>query len=50
VSLPFTLKKYVKGKRRIMETQIVHHAKIYLIFKKTPLKENQNPWRYYNSI
>jgi hypothetical protein len=32
----FTLKsKYLKAKqRRIMETQIFHHAKIYLIFKK----------------
>jgi hypothetical protein len=29
VALQFTLKKYLKGKRRrIMETQIFHHAKI----------------------
>jgi hypothetical protein len=28
VALPFTLKKVSYGKRRIMETQIVHHAKI----------------------
>jgi hypothetical protein len=27
VALLFTLKKYLKAKRRIMETQIVHHAK-----------------------
>jgi hypothetical protein len=28
VALPFTLKKYLKAKeRRIMETQIFHHAK-----------------------
>jgi hypothetical protein len=24
-----------------METQIFHHAKIYLIFKKNPLKETK---------
>jgi hypothetical protein len=29
VALPFTSKKYLKAKRRIMETQIFHHAKIY---------------------
>ncbi len=33
-----------------METQIVHHAKIYNLQKKTPLKENQNPWRYYITL
>jgi hypothetical protein len=27
VTLPFTFKKYFKAKRRIMETQIFHHAK-----------------------
>jgi len=33
-----------------METQIFHHAKIYLIFKKSS-KRNQNPPKYYyNSI
>jgi hypothetical protein len=32
-----------------METQIFHHAKIYLIFKKFS-KRNQNPSKYYNSI
>jgi len=42
LALPFTLKKYLKAKRRIMETQIFHHAKIYLIFKKIPLKETKN--------
>jgi hypothetical protein len=26
-------KKYLKAKRRILETQIFHHAKIYQIFK-----------------
>ncbi len=43
------IKKYLKAKRRIMETQIFHHAKIYLSFKKSS-KRNQNPSRYYNSI
>jgi len=28
VALPFTIKKYPKAKRRIMETPIFHHAKI----------------------
>ncbi len=32
-----------------METQIFHHAKIYQS-SKNPLKEYQNPSRYYNSI
>jgi hypothetical protein len=33
-----------------METQIFHHAKIYLIFKKFS-KTNENPSKYYyNSI
>jgi hypothetical protein len=44
VALPFTL-KVSSGKRRIMETQIFHHAKIWS--SKNPLKENQNPSRYY---
>jgi len=51
VALPFTLKSnYLKAKRRrIMETQIFHHAKI-IIFRKSS-KRNQNPSRYYyNSI
>ncbi len=34
-----------------METQIFHHAKIYLIFKKKSSQRNQNPSRYYqNSV
>jgi hypothetical protein len=41
-------------KRRIMETQIFHHAKKNkpnLQKQKNPLKKkNQNPSRYYNSI
>jgi hypothetical protein len=28
MALPFTLKKYLKAKRRMKETQISHHAKI----------------------
>jgi hypothetical protein len=28
VALPFTLKRYLKAKRRIMEIQIFHHAKM----------------------
>jgi hypothetical protein len=45
LALPFTLKKYLsylKAKDSgSMETQIFHHAKIYLIFrkKKKPLKK-----------
>jgi hypothetical protein len=31
-----------------MKTQIFHHAKIQS--SKNPLKQNQNPSRYYNSI
>jgi hypothetical protein len=37
-SLAIYIQKYVKGKRRIMKTQILHHAK-NIIFKKNPLKE-----------
>jgi len=32
-----------------MKTQVFHHRKIYLIFKKSS-KRNQNPSRYDNSI
>jgi len=49
VHLPFTFKKYLKSKRRIMKTQIFHHAKIKSLKKSS--KRNQNPSRfYYNSI
>jgi hypothetical protein len=41
----FTIKKYLKGKRRIMKIQIFHHAKNITFKKKNPLKENQNPSR-----
>jgi hypothetical protein len=47
-NLAIYIKKYLKGKRRIMETQKFHHAKI-IIFKKSS-KRIQNPSRYYNSI
>jgi len=44
VALPFTSKKYLKTKERIMETQIFGHAKIYSSKKSS--KRNQNPSRY----
>ncbi len=44
--LAICIKKVPKGKRRIMETQIFHHAKIYSSSKKSS-KRNQNPSRYY---
>ncbi len=37
----YILKKRILRQKRIMETQIFHHAKIYLIFKKNPLKETK---------
>jgi len=50
VALPFTLKSILMQKKRIMESQIFHHAKIYQSSKKSS-KRNQNPSRYYyNSI
>jgi hypothetical protein len=39
VALPFTLKKVSYGKRRIMETQMFHHAKNVICkksFKRNP--------------
>jgi hypothetical protein len=39
--LAIYIKKYLKAKRRIMETQIFHHAKN--LSSKNPLKKNQNP-------
>jgi hypothetical protein len=41
VALPFPLKKYLKAKERIMETQIFQPAKIDLIFQKNPPKETK---------
>jgi hypothetical protein len=46
--LAIYMKKDLKAKRRIMETQIFHNAK-NVTFKKS-LKLNQNPSRYDNSI
>jgi hypothetical protein len=41
VALPFTLKKYLKkAKRKIIETQIFHHAKVYSS-SKNPQKETK---------
>jgi hypothetical protein len=40
--LAIYIKKYVKAKaEKIMETQIFHHVKIKLIFKKNPLNETK---------
>jgi hypothetical protein len=46
--LAICIKKYLMAKKRVMETQIFHHAKI-IIFKNS-CKRNQNPSRNYNSI
>ncbi len=46
--LPFTLKILFQGKRRIMETQIFHHAKIQSSKKSS--KRNQNLSSCYNLI
>jgi hypothetical protein len=43
------IKKVSSGKRRIMEIQIFHHAKIQSSKKKSS-KRSQNPSRYHNSI
>jgi len=37
--LAIYIKKYLKAKRRIMETQIFHHAKYNI--KKNPLKKTK---------
>jgi hypothetical protein len=49
--LAIKIKKYLKAKERIiMETQIFHYAKIYIIFKKKSSKRNQkNPSRFLHS-
>jgi hypothetical protein len=49
----FTFKKkrgYLKAKEELWKLQIFHHAKIYPILKKKPLKETKNPSTYYGSI
>jgi hypothetical protein len=39
--LAIYIKKYLKAKRRrIMETQIFHHSKNYIISSKNPFKRN----------
>jgi hypothetical protein len=37
--LAIYIKKYLEAKRRIMETQIFHHAKNIIFQKKNPLIE-----------
>ncbi len=49
VALPFTTKKYLKAKRRIMKIQIIHQCKKYNLQKNSP-KRNQNPSKCHNSI
>jgi hypothetical protein len=40
--LAICIKKHLKAKRRrIMETQIFHHAKIYIIFKKKKILQKK---------
>jgi hypothetical protein len=41
--------KCLKSKEEFWKFKIFHHAKIYLIFKKSS-KKKQNPSRYYNSV
>jgi len=48
VAFAIYILKVSEGKRRIMEIQIFHHAKIYL--QKKSSKRYQNPSRYHNSI
>jgi hypothetical protein len=40
-SLAIYIEKYLKAKEEFMETQIFHHAKIYNLQKKNPLKETK---------
>jgi len=48
MALPFTLKGILRQKKN-KETQIFHHVKICLNFKKSS-KRNHYPSRYYRSI
>jgi hypothetical protein len=51
VALPFTLKSTLRErKRKITETQILHHAKNRYNLQKKLSKRNQNPSKYRNSI
>jgi hypothetical protein len=47
--LAIYIKKYLKGKRRIMETQIFHHAKLSQS-SKNALKETKSLQDIINSI
>jgi hypothetical protein len=47
MALPFTFKsRYLKAKRRIMESSNVSPYKKNIIFKKSSKKSNPNPLRY----
>jgi hypothetical protein len=48
MALPFTLKSISSPKKRIMKTQIFHHAKI--LSSKNPFKKTKKPSRYHSSI
>jgi hypothetical protein len=52
LALPFTLKKYLKAKNNNnnYESSNISPCKNYNLQKKIPLKETQNPLRYYNSV
>jgi hypothetical protein len=41
MALPFTLKKYLKTKERIMETQIFHHAQAKIIMFQNSSYKNR---------
>ncbi len=51
MGLPFTLKKYLKAKNKNYGNSNISSCE-NIIFQKNPLKEKQNPSRYYyyNSI
>jgi hypothetical protein len=48
MALPFTLKSLLRLKKTYKKSNISPCKNI--IFEKNPLKENQNPSRYHNSI
>jgi hypothetical protein len=51
VALPFTLKKYLKVKEELWKLKYISPCKNIIFKKINPLKQNQNPSRYYyNSI
>jgi len=47
MALQFTFKSILRQKKNYGKLEIFHHAKNILIFKKSLLKKNQNPSRYY---